>query len=81
MYAVLFGTGAGDEFGFETVEAAKEYADSYATYTQCSISIVGEVTGEVMCSRTWWGLKFDSGLDPSENPIQFGYFGYYADWE
>jgi hypothetical protein len=80
MYKVNFGTGAGDEDGFETIEVAQKYADDNAVYTQSSIAIEDE-NGNIVCSRHWWGVGFDSEVDPSENPITFGDMGYYADWE
>lgn len=79
-YNVKFGTGAGDETGIETLEAAKEYADKQASYTKCSIIITDDNDDEV-CSRKWWGVQFDESVDPSEDQILFGDFGYYADWE
>jgi hypothetical protein len=81
MYRVDFGTGAGNENGFETVDDAKQYADDGAEYTQCNICIYDEDSDELVSERKWVGLPLDDELGLVENPICFGNFGYYDDWE
>ena len=56
-------------------------ADEGATYTQQPITIErADADGEMMeiCQRPWIGCL--DGLAEQDDPIQFGTFGYYADW-
>lgn len=77
-YYVRFHTGAGDEEA-ATLEEAKKLADEGAAYTQQSISIEDE-DGAVVLTRPWIGVAYDADSG-SEDPIDFGQFGYYADWQ
>jgi hypothetical protein len=80
-YDICHGTGAGDETVEVTnLDQAKEIADKAARYTQQPITILDRF-GDEVCTRKWYGVKFDPEIDPSEYPIDFGGFGYYADWE
>lgn len=79
-YSINFGTGAGNESGFKTLEEAKEYANKQAAYTQLAITIE-DPEGNLVCRRPWRGTQLDPSVDPSEDPIEFGSFGYYSDWE
>lgn len=80
-YEICHGTGAGDEtVEVTSLDQAKEIADKAARFTGASITILDR-HGEEVCTRKWYGLPFDSETDPSENIIDFGGFGYYADWE
>lgn len=81
MYRVDFNTGAGNETGFEYVEDAKRYADKHASYTQCNICIYDDDTDKLVSIRHWMGLPLEDDLGIVENPICFGSFGYYDDWE
>ena len=75
-YNVRYNTGAGDELGIETLDEAKRIADEGAAYTQCDIVIEDE-DGEEITRRIWYGVKPD---EDEENIINFGDFGFYADW-
>ena len=80
-YKICHGTGAGDEIVEVTsLDQAKKIADEAARFTGASITILDK-DGDEVCTRKWYGLPFDSEIDPSENIIDFGGFGYYADWE
>lgn len=84
-YYVDFGTGAGS-FYEENLENAMEIADENATYTQQDINIyeVDEKDNISDCptmSRRWWGYEYNPDEDAFENPICFGTFGFYSDWE
>jgi hypothetical protein len=81
MYRVDFNTGAGNETGFESIEDAKQYADEGAEYTQESICVYDEDTDKLVAKRTWVGLLLEDDLGLVEDPICFGDFGYYDDWE
>jgi hypothetical protein len=81
MYRVYFNTGAGNATGFESVEDAKRYADVVASYTQEKICIYDEDTDELVSVRQWVGLPLDNDLGLTEDPICFGNFSYYDDWE
>jgi hypothetical protein len=76
-YTISYNTGAGDESDIDTLDEAMTTADEGARYTQQDIDIVDDVTGETL-TRKWCGCL--DGLDESSDPIQFGSFGYYADW-
>lgn len=80
-YSIRYGTGAGDETGIETLEEAKATADAGAQYTQ--VSIVLDDDGEEVCSRPWVGVQYDYDNPDTqcEDRIDFGSFGYFADWE
>jgi hypothetical protein len=81
MYRVDFGTGAGNQGSFETVEDAMEYADENASYTQCDICIYDEDYDELVAERKWYGVPFDDELGLADDPICFDKFGYYDDWQ
>ena len=80
-YNVRFGTGAGDETGIETVEEAKEIADAGSAYTGCSI-VIEDDDGNEICCRPWSPVQYDHNNPDTycEDRIDFGSFGYYADW-
>ena len=59
------------------LEDAKNIADEEATYTQKNIEIY--VAGELVSVRKFW--ETSEGIKECENPIDFGEFGYYADWQ
>lgn len=61
------------------IETAQETADNNACYCQESIIINDANEEEPSRIRRWWNTL--DGLADNENPIQFGDFGYYADWE
>ncbi len=63
--------------------SAMAEADKAASYCQESITLieVDESGSETEYVRKWWNVKFDNNEDDSENPIEFGDFGYYADWQ
>ena len=81
MYRVDYNTGEGNGYGIESIEDAKQYADEGAEYTQEKICIYDEDTDELVSVRQWVGLPLDDGLGLVEDPICFGDFGYYDDWE
>ena len=76
-YLVNFHTGAGN-FTADTLEEAMVRADEAAAYTQQDISIDDD-NGTPIAIRRWYGVAYDPVL-PEENPIDFGDFGFYADW-
>ncbi len=81
MYTINYHTGAGN-LTAETIIAAKALADENAAYTQLPITIEDEDGNEV-ARRCWWGIAYDESNDDTwcENPITYGDFGYYSDWE
>jgi hypothetical protein len=76
-YYIDYGTGAGNEWVDGTLDEAKQTADQNASYTQCGIGIFKD--GNEVCYRKWWSTLDD--IEEFENPIQFGSFGYYTDWQ
>ena len=87
-YYVSGGTGAGD-FIANTIDEAKQLSDENTAYTQTDISIfeidneetVPQEDIEPCYKRIWWGVPFDASFTDDVNPICFGDFGYYGDWE
>jgi hypothetical protein len=75
--------GITNQLNAKNIEDAKIEADESVSYCQSSIDLVetNDEGNESTITRKWWGVAFDSSVDESENPIQFGSFGYYADWE
>ena len=63
---------------FEDINAACDFADSSASYTQKNIIITSE-ENEVVYFRQWAGCL--DGIGDQDDPIQIGNFGYYADWQ
>lgn len=78
-YYICYHTGAGD--GVEhTIDSAMRSADRGAAYTQQDITIE-DADGDVLWRRRWWGTKYDPDEDCCEDPICFGDYGFYGDWE
>lgn len=78
-YYINYHTGAGNETVDGTLEEAKRVADEDAAYTQQNIEIFDE-DGDSVAIRRWVGVDYNNGYE-SENPIIFGSFGFYDDWE
>lgn len=66
----------GDYEAYGTIEDAQRRADELATYCQRDMDIYAP---DGVYSRRWWGTT--EGIEDCEDPIQFGSFGYYGDWE
>lgn len=79
MFNVDFGTGAGNESA-ETLLEAKALADEGAAYTERDIVITDE-DGDEVARRTWWGVQYDEDVGDETDPICFGSFGYFGDWQ
>lgn len=78
-YTINYNTGAGNEtIEAEDLEAVKSQADEGASYTQQSITIEDE-NGKEVARRDWNGVEFEEG--DCDDPIQFGTFGFYGDWQ
>jgi hypothetical protein len=60
------------------LDEAKEIADENISYNQASM-VICDAEGSALCSRTWVGCL--DGIEDNENPIQYGDYGYYADWQ
>ena len=67
-----------DEFGYghKTVEEAQKDADFYAAYTGKDIYLYA---ADKTYIRRWYGTP--EGWENCEDPIRFGNFGFYGDWE
>jgi|GEM_PF-2417060 hypothetical protein len=82
-YTINYNTGAGNE----TVEtndmmSLRALADEGATYTQQPITIEGKFddgSTNIICTRQWVGCL--NGIENCEDPIRFGDYGYYSDWQ
>lgn len=79
MYYINYHTGVEDDTA-ETIEQAMQIADDAACYTQQKITIE-DGNGNVVMTRPWWGVEYDPNEDDCENPICFGSYGYYGDWQ
>ena len=82
LYHVRYGTGVGDFDVDGELDAAKEKADENATYTQCDI-VIEDKSEDRIAYRTWYGVPYDENDEDKycDNPIVFGTFGYYGDWQ
>lgn len=77
-YTINYNTGAGNEtIETEDMISLKALADEGITYTQQVVTIDNENGTEV--SRREWYSNLD-GIEECDDPIQFGSFGYYSDW-
>lgn len=76
-YTIRYHTGAGDQEFTGDLAGAMAEADAGAAYTQQPITI--EEGGTTVAKRPWYGVM--TGFEDCQNPIQFGDFGYYADWQ
>jgi hypothetical protein len=65
------------------LESAMAEADAAASYCQEDITLIesDENGSETEYVRKWWDVKYNEKEDDSKNPIEFGDFGYYSDWE
>ena len=79
-YTINYHTGAGDDTINGTLDDAMQAADEGAAYTQQPITICDE-DGNAIAQRVWWGTKYDAEEAGEGNPICFGDYGYYGDWE
>lgn len=79
-YKIDYNTGAGNRSISGTLEQAMALADEYAAYTQRDITIKDEA-GHMVARRSWWGEVFDPDITEDIDPIEFGDFGHYSDWE
>ena len=75
-YTINAHNGFTEEIEVDTLQAAKDYADANATYTQENISI--DVDGKAVAIRRWWGVEAD---EDDSDIIRFGSYGYYSEWE
>ena len=78
-YYINYNTGAGNEWA-DTLEAAKELADDGAAYTQQPI-IIEDEDGKEVTRRPWWGVQYDEDEGDETDPICFGSYGYFGDWQ
>lgn len=79
MYYINYHTGAGDGTA-ETIERAMQIADEGAAYTQQKITIEDE-HGEIVMTRYWCGVEYAPDEHDCEDPICFGSYGFYSDWQ
>lgn len=78
-YYIDYKTGAGNECA-DNMDDAKRIADAGAAYTQQDIVIYDEDENEI-ARRRWCGVAYNADECGAENPICFGSFGFYDDWE
>lgn len=78
-YYINYNTGAGNDYA-DTLEEAMQIADANACYTQQNITIE-DIDGNAVAIRRWWGVEYDPETDYCEDPIDYGSWGYYGDWE
>ncbi len=56
---------------------AARRADAWASYSQEALELY--LNGVLVAWRPWYGCV--EGVEHCEDPLQFGDFGYYSDWE
>ena len=78
MYIVDAGynPNGGPYVGFSTLEEAERESDKSASYSQRDMVIYAP---EGVYTRRWWNTT--QGLEDCNDPIKFGNFGFYGDWE
>jgi hypothetical protein len=80
-YRINYHTGAGNEtINTDDIATVMDKADEGAAYTQENISITDE-NGNLVAIRRWYGVAYNPDTDEESNPIIFGTFGYYSDWQ
>lgn len=67
-----------DMLDSHTVLDAMAEVDERIGYSQCSITIEDR-DGNVLACREWNATL--EGIEENEDPIQFGDFGYFSDWQ
>jgi len=83
-YTINYNTGAGNET-IETNDmmSLRAMADEGANYTQQPITIEGTFDDDgsvnIICTRFWYNTL--DGINDCDDPIQFGNFGFYGDWQ
>lgn len=66
----------GPYVGFPTLEEAERERDKCASYSQRDMVIYAP---EGVYTRKWWNTT--QGVEDCNDPIKFGDFGFYGDWE
>ena len=66
----------GPYVGFSTLEEAERARDNGASYSQRNMVIYAP---EGVYTRKWWNTT--QGVEDCNDPIKFGNFGFYGDWE
>lgn len=78
-YRINYNNGVIHDLSSVTLYRAKEIADEEASYTQCSITIE-DMQGNTITRRVWCPID-DGGQEDCYDPIMFGEYGYYTDWQ
>ena len=55
--------------------------DDWIGYTQANVDIMDSRTGEIIAMRKWYGVPLGKMHPTEEDPVYFGEFGYYGDWQ
>lgn len=63
-----------------TLEEAQGEADRLITYNGHPAKIADD-EGDDRCIRRWWSREYNEDEDWELDPIKFGEFGFYSDWE
>ncbi len=82
-YFVDFMTGAGNYYmDADSIEAVQKSADENASYTQASV-VIRDDDGNALSVRRWIPVRYgaDPDLPEEYDRIDFGDFGYLADWD
>ena len=86
-YYIDYGTGAGNKWVEGTLQDAMKQADNGATYTKetYGVYLYNEALEEYtpVAVRTWYGTQYNADDESlyAEEPITFGNFGFYGDWQ
>ena len=62
----------------EDLAGAQAQADKHIGYNQESMLIL-DSNGDELSRRSWWGCT--DGIEDCNNPIRYGDFGFYGDWQ
>lgn len=78
-FRIDYNTGAGNIEMVGDLEEAQAAADEGAAYTGQPI-IIYDANGNEVSRREWYGVKYNPDEADATDPIEFGDYGYYADW-
>lgn len=58
-----------------------EIVDDWIGYSQASVTVEDAESEELIAMRQWWECPYDAEKAPEENPVEFGEYGHYGDWQ
>ena len=78
-FIVDYGNGCENVFEADFLEDILDEIDNTITYTNNSV-IVRDEGGMEVARRNFYSVAYDENENHCENPLDFGLFGFYDDW-